>query len=469
MPATSIYESIASGSGNGQSLDAFVNQSKAGGAQADLTIPILPYVASLGPGGSDLGSYPVSVYGPQQYTDPYHPNFGNGVTSGGQNITDTNPLYNYVANSPAFEQAWIQHLLSTFGSSSQGGVPYFTLGNEPGLWNSTHRDIHPDGETNSQLLNDFISYGSMIKSLDPNAQILGPEEWGWTNYFVDGADAAAGNYGRHLQRVERRAVAAPAACPVPGPAWNAAAGLLHAPLLSAGKRQRRQQRRRVSANVDQATALLRNQVTRSLWDPNYVDPELDRQHRHQWRQGGPDPHDAELGEHLLPRHQDRRHGVQLGRRGRHERGHHPGRHLGIFGQQGLDLATRWTTPAAGTPTYLAMKLWRNYDGNDCRLWQHQRQRHGRQSRPDRRLRRSAVLRRRPDGRGHQQEPVRSQQPVGHDPGHGQPGRLRQQRRGPGVAARRRQPGRSDQGRHHAPEPTSPSAATASRSTCRWKA
>jgi hypothetical protein len=27
------------------------------------------------------------------------------------------------------------------------------------------------------------------------------------------------------------------------------------------------------------------------------------------------------------------------------------------------LATRWTTPASNTPTYLAMKLYRNYDGN----------------------------------------------------------------------------------------------------------
>src|SRR5271163_4277060 len=33
------YESIASGSGNGQSMDAFVSQTQAGGAQADLTIP----------------------------------------------------------------------------------------------------------------------------------------------------------------------------------------------------------------------------------------------------------------------------------------------------------------------------------------------------------------------------------------------------------------------------------------------
>jgi len=37
--------------------------------------------------------------------------------------------------------------------------------------------------------------------------------------------------------------------------------------------------------------------------------------------------------------------------------------LGIFGRGGLDLATRWTTPTNTSPTYLAMKLYRNYDGH----------------------------------------------------------------------------------------------------------
>ena len=35
--------------------------------------------------------------------------------------------------------------------------------------------------------------------------------------------------------------------------------------------------------------------------------------------------------------------------------------LGIFGREGLDMAARWTTPAATTPTFKAMKLYRNYD------------------------------------------------------------------------------------------------------------
>jgi hypothetical protein len=36
--------------------------------------------------------------------------------------------------------------------------------------------------------------------------------------------------------------------------------------------------------------------------------------------------------------------------------------LGIFGREGLELAARWTTPDASTPTYKAIKIFRNYDG-----------------------------------------------------------------------------------------------------------
>ncbi len=36
--------------------------------------------------------------------------------------------------------------------------------------------------------------------------------------------------------------------------------------------------------------------------------------------------------------------------------------LGIFGREGLDIATRWTVPANPSPTYLSMEIYRNYDG-----------------------------------------------------------------------------------------------------------
>jgi hypothetical protein len=37
--------------------------------------------------------------------------------------------------------------------------------------------------------------------------------------------------------------------------------------------------------------------------------------------------------------------------------------LGIFGREGLDIATRWTVPANPSPTYLAAQIYRNYDGH----------------------------------------------------------------------------------------------------------
>jgi hypothetical protein len=36
--------------------------------------------------------------------------------------------------------------------------------------------------------------------------------------------------------------------------------------------------------------------------------------------------------------------------------------MGIFGREGLDMSSRWTAPATGSPAYLAMKIYRNYDG-----------------------------------------------------------------------------------------------------------
>jgi Glycoside hydrolase family 44 len=104
------------------------------------------------------------------------------------------------------------------------------------------------------------------------------------------------------------------------------------------------------------TQQLRNRSTRSLWDPSYVDES--------WI--------ADKVQ-LIPR---LRSWVSV---------HYPGTRvgiteynwgaeshingattqadiLGIFGREGLDLATRWATPASTTPTYQAIKMYRNYDG-----------------------------------------------------------------------------------------------------------
>ncbi|HEY2786730.1 MAG TPA: glycoside hydrolase family 44 protein, partial [Fimbriiglobus sp.] len=347
------FESIASGSGNGQGMDAFVSDALAGGAQPSLTLNLFDWAAKNAV-SSTLGSFPVNVYGPQQGVDPYNTNLGNGVTAGGQNITDTNPGLDYVANSPAFEQVWIQHLIATFGDSQHGGVQYYTMGNEPGLWNSTHRDIHPAGDTLPELRDRIIAYASMVKSLDPGAQILGPDEWGWTNYFISGADAAAQNWGATYNGLNAEA-------------WlldqlrqhDATTGTR---LLDYFTLHDYPQGGEFGNDVSQATQLLRNQSTRQLWDPTYVDQS--------WiASTGIDGGKVNLINRMKAWVNTYYPGTKIGITEYNwgAEGHMNGATtqadiLGIFGREGLDLANRWTTPDTGTPTYLAMKLYRNYDG-----------------------------------------------------------------------------------------------------------
>src|SRR5207248_4114337 len=105
------------------------------------------------------------------------------------------------------------------------------------------------------------------------------------------------------------------------------------------------------------TQLLRNKSTRSLWDPNYTDQS--------W---------INSVVQLIPRLKswvntyypgtltaitEYNWGAESHINGATTQADI----LGIFGREGLDLAARWTTPDAATPTYKAIKMYRNYDGN----------------------------------------------------------------------------------------------------------
>ena len=113
-----------------------------------------------------------------------------------------------------------------------------------------------------------------------------------------------------------------------------------------------------SNDTSSTMQLLRNRSTRSLWDPNYVDPT--------WI------NDKVM---LIPRLRNWANtyyvpGTPIGITEYNwgAESHINGATtqadiLGIFGREGLDLAARWTTPASSTPTYKAIKMYRNYDGN----------------------------------------------------------------------------------------------------------
>jgi hypothetical protein len=340
--------------------DAFVANTRNGGAEPMITIPTIGWMPKLGPGRSMLASYSVAKYGPQMVTDPYWPDAGNGMASpSGVAITNNDPTdANFPTNS-LFQQAYVQHLTNVWGTSASGGVRYYLLDNEPSIWFLVQQDVHPQGPTMQEILDKFFDYAGMIKAVDPSANVGGPEEWGWPGYFYSGYDqqnpgyqdrAAHGGWDYMpwmLDQIRQH---------------DAATGqrlldffTLHG--YPQGNGQGVYEFHDVVDDISVTAQLLRNRSTRLLWDTNYVDVS--------WI------HDVVK---LLPRMKAWVAAYYPGTRtGITEYSWGGDSHingataqadvLGIFGREGLDLATRWNTPAAGTPTRLSMKMFRNYDGN----------------------------------------------------------------------------------------------------------
>ncbi|HEX4588635.1 MAG TPA: glycoside hydrolase family 44 protein [Gemmataceae bacterium] len=369
------FESIASSTGGSApsgEADNFISTTKAAGAQPTITIPTIGWVAKLGSNRNiNVGSFQQQTYPSQQAWDPYwsptnspiRP--GNGVLPSGQNITGNDPNVANQPATPAFQQGWIQHLVSTFGNANSGGVQYYTLDNEPSIWQSSHRDVHPVGATMAEIRDDIINYSAMIKSVDPNALVVGPEEWGWSGYLYSGYDqqyAAAHNYNGVYP--DRQANGNMDYLP-----WvlnqlhiyDQAHGTKSLDVFSAHYYP---QESGVFGNaVDPTTATLRNQSTRSLWDPTFTDPSwINAQVNLIPRlQGWVNQYYPGLKTDLSE--------YNFGAEGNMNGATAQADVFGIFGRQGLDMANRWTTPATGSPTYLAMKMYRNYDGSDSTFGQ----------------------------------------------------------------------------------------------------
>jgi hypothetical protein len=360
------FESIADDNVVGGDGDDFIQESKSGGAQAMLTIPIIGWVAKLGPGRSILASYSTNKYGMQTGSDPYLSSAGNGI---GTNVT-THTSWIINTNKPTdanmtadtnFQAGWVQHLTNQWGTATNGGLRYYIMDNEWSLWNSTHRDVHPVGATMNEVFTNFCNYAAMVKGIDPNALVAGPEEWGWPGYLYSGYDQQWSGAHNDFN-------------PADYPDRQAHDGQDFGPWFLSQVQQRSQttgtrlldiftlhcypQEGSVSGDaVDSATELLRNQSTRVFWDPNYVDPS--------W---------INNIIMLIPRMKNwvtnYYPGTKIGIT-EYNWGAEPSINgataqadiLGIFGRENLDLATRWTMPDASTPTYKAIKMYRNYDGN----------------------------------------------------------------------------------------------------------
>ena len=132
------FESIAFSSATaGAEADGFVAASLQAGSAPLMTVPIIGWVAKVGPSREKLASFSAAKYGAQQDCDwSWFPDACNGVLSNGTEITNNDPNDANVPADAQFQKEWVQHLVTRWGSAANGGVRYYLYDSEPSIWHS---------------------------------------------------------------------------------------------------------------------------------------------------------------------------------------------------------------------------------------------------------------------------------------------------------------------------------------------
>ncbi|MGZ4618621.1 MAG: glycoside hydrolase family 44 protein [Frankiaceae bacterium] len=340
-----------------QSADEFVGKDRAIGAKTVMTVPITGRVTkAVGDNGEHQCGFSVAKYGPQQDTDPWHRDCGNGRHADGSVLTGNDPGDISDPEPADYTGDFVRHLVGRYGDAAHGGVPVYQLDNEPALWQWTHRDIHPQRLSYDELWTKTETHAAAVKAADPTAATLGPSDWGWCAYFFAPVDDP--NYAC-ATGPDRQAHG-----DTPLAEWYLAQARgyeqqHHVRILDYLDEHYYPQANEVALSPagDAARQALRLRTTRSLWDPSYQD-------------------ESWIPDHvmLIPRMRD-----WVAR-------NYPGTKLavteynfgglesingalteadvlGIFAREGVDLATLWEPPKADQPGAFALRMYRNYDGN----------------------------------------------------------------------------------------------------------
>lgn len=83
-----------------------------------------------------------------------------------------------------YNDEFINLLVSKYGKASTAtGIKGYDLDNEPDLWSSTHPRIHPTQPTCVELLSRTIDLAKTVKRIDSSAETLGFVSYGFSGYY----------------------------------------------------------------------------------------------------------------------------------------------------------------------------------------------------------------------------------------------------------------------------------------------
>ena len=348
------------GSAQGSAADRFVADAMSAGAVPLITIPSLGWVAKNDDNGTQSQGVP-SQGGPplspgSSAIAGYDPSANRELTSVPSFPSKPGPFsLSPAPTEPAvYQDEWVHELVQKYGAAPRG-VGYFAVDNEPDAWSYTHTDVHPVEMSYADMLANYEQYATAIKKQDPAALLLGPDVSGWTSYFYSALDRGTDNFSTHADQAAHGGEAFL-------PWWlgqvakaDKARGVRSLDLVDVHFYPQAQAV--FSEASDPATQALRIRSVRALYDPNYVDeswiatpvdliPRLKQWIAKEYPGTG-----IAITEYNWGGEKDASGAVALGEA------------LGIYGREGVSLATYWTYPPPDSPAGAAFRLYRNFDGH----------------------------------------------------------------------------------------------------------
>jgi hypothetical protein len=350
------FENIVAGPDG--TVESFVRTNRDRGAKQIVTVPMVGWVAKDSPQSHPFTcGFPATRFPQQDGFDEWDANCGNGKLNDAD-LTGAQPTDTSIPADASFDGEMVSHLVNQFGTAAQGGVSIYELDNEPVLWSATHRDVHPAKVTYDELGGKGTATAAAIKTADPSAAVLGPSGWGYCEWVASGLDGcalgadAAAHGGLNLSQWYLKNMKD----------FSEAHGGQR--FLDYFDQHFYPQ---ISGDKTPEANALRLRSTRSLWDPTYVEES--------WI--GP------TGVNAPPLQYIRQAKAWIAR-------YYPGTKtaiteynwgaldsingaltqadvLGIFGREGLDLATIWGEPRPTEPGAFSFRMYRNYDGAGSRF------------------------------------------------------------------------------------------------------
>jgi hypothetical protein len=310
-----------------------IDTAKAAGAAAVVTVPIVDYVSADKKGDGDVRN---------SGADYLQTRFKKNVAEKGAAFSDT-PDAN---DDSVYQDEFVAFLKAHHGDAEV----MFSLDNEPDLWAHTHAEVHPEPVTYAELWERNHRFAKAIKAAWPKAAVTGVVSYGYTGYvsLQNAPDAAGRDF---LEWYLDQAKAAEA---------DDGMRVIDYLDLHWYPEARGAAKRIIEAGDEPDLRAAREQAPRSLWDASYTEDSwiisatgapIDLVHRIQkkidahypgtklafteWNYGG----GADISGAIAAADV-----------------------LGIFGREGVAMATEWPMAAAELYVEAAFRAFRNYDG-----------------------------------------------------------------------------------------------------------